>query len=245
MIKNIERIKRLFLRKREKSFSFTIGELTGFKPIDINIYKLAFTHKSTSLKQKNGKHANNERLEFLGDAILDAIVADIIYLNYPNRDEGFLTRARAKLVSRNTLNNLAEELGLEKLVNTTSNNSNTNIPGNTLEALIGAVYLDQGYENCKAFVERKLYKRLEAMKNIVRKDQNHKSVLLEWSQKNKKEISFTLIKEEIDKQNIPTFYTQVLIDDKIYADGTGQSKKESHQDAAKKTIKILKEKKLY
>ncbi|MFB6343314.1 ribonuclease III [Saccharicrinis sp. FJH62] len=245
MIKNIERIKRLFLPKKEKSFSFVIQELTGFKPNDPDIYDLAFIHKSTSIKQKNGRHANNERLEFLGDAILDAIVADIIYVNYPNRNEGFLTSARAKLVSRNTLNSLAEDLGLEKLVKTTSNNPNTNIPGNTLEALIGAIYLDQGYNNCKNFVETRLYKKLDEMKNMVRKDSNYKSLLLEWSQKNRKEITFSLVKEVINKHNVPTFYTQVLINDELYADGTGTSKKESHQDAAKKAIQALKEKNLY
>lgn len=245
MFKNINKLKRLFLLKKEGSFSFVIYDLIGYRPKDIAIYELAFIHKSTAIKSKKGRQLNNERLEFLGDAILDSIVAELMYRNYPERNEGFLTSARARLVSRTTLNHLADQLGLEKHVKTTSVNQNTNIPGNTLEALIGAVYLDQGYERCKHFVENKLYKRIDELKNVVVKDRNYKSILLEWSQKHKHEITFTLVKEVVNRHNVPTFYSEVHINNELYAEGEGASKKESHQDAAHKAIAILKEKKLF
>lgn len=245
MFKNINKLKRLFLPKKEESFSFVIYDLIGYSPKDISIYELAFIHKSTAVKSKKGIHINNERLEFLGDAILDSIVADLLYQSYPNRNEGFLTNARARLVSRTTLNFLADELKLEKHVRTTSVKQNTNIPGNTLEALIGAVYLDLGYNKCKKFVENKLYKRIDEFKNVVVKDRNYKSILLEWSQKHKHEISFSLVKEEVNRNNVPTFYSQVFVNNELYAEGEGASKKESHQDAAHKAISILKEQNLF
>ena len=245
MIKNIARLKRLFLSKKEKSFLLTIEALIGISPKNLKFYKEAFIHKSSSVKGKNGRYINNERLEYLGDAILDAVVAHIMYDNYPNGNEGFLTSSRAKLVSRNTLNHLGEKLNLGILVQTTSQNNNTNIPGNTLEALIGAVYLDLGYDACKKFIQTKLYADLDKVKKLVKKEQNYKSVLLEWSQKNRHDVEFKLTSEKVDRFNVPTFNSEVYIDNELYAEGEGSSKKESQQQAAKKAISVLKRRQLY
>lgn len=240
VFKNIERLKRLFLKKNgEKSFLF-IKKITGFPPINTQLYKLALIHKSSSTTDTKGHLINNERLEFLGDAVLNAVISDILYTHFPKVNEGFLTNARSKLVSRSILNQIASDIGLEPHIHTTNNNSNTNIPGNTLEALIGAVYLDLGYDNCRTFIEKKLYPRFRNLKSVVNTETNFKSVLMEWCQKNRHEIQFKLVEEHINHKNVPTFVSHVYIDGEFYAEGKGHSKKESHQAASQKALSIIK-----
>ncbi len=236
VFKNIKRFKRLFLRNsEEKSFSF-IKKITGFSPVDTRLYELALIHKSSSATDKKGHLINNERLEFLGDAVLNTVISDILYTHFPKVNEGFLTNARSKLVSRLILNQIAVDIGLEPHIHTTNNNSKTNIPGNTLEALIGAVYLDLGYESCHRFIEKKLYPRFRILKSVVNTESNFKSVLLEWCQKNRHEIQFKLVEEHINHKNVPTFVSHVFIDGEFYAEGKGNSKKESHQSASQKAL---------
>lgn len=186
---------------------------------------------------------NNERLEFLGDAILDAIVGDIVYRHFEGRREGFLTNTRSKIVQRETLNKLAVEIGLDKLVkySTRSSSHNSYMYGNAFEAFIGAIYLDQGYDRCKQFMEEKIFKNYIDLDKMSRKEVNFKSKLIEWSQKNKMEVSFELIEQFLDEEYNPMFHTEVRIEGISAGTGTGYSKKESQQNAAQMALKKIKD----
>lgn len=180
-------------------------------------------------------------MEFLGDAVLDAIVADIVYKNFQNKREGFLTNTRSKIVQRETLNRVAMELGLDKMVVCSAKLSshNNHMYGNALEALIGAIYLDQGYERCYDFVQNIIIKQHINLETIARKEVNFKSSLIEWSQKNKLEVTFDLIESFVDNDGNPVFQTGVTLSDTQIGVGIGYSKKESQQCAAKMAIKKL------
>lgn len=240
MLRNqIDKIRLLFHRDRESYFCFY--RILGFFPRDIKIYQQALLHKSTSLRSEKGRPINNERLEFLGDAILDAIVGDIVYKHFEGRREGFLTNTRSKIVQRDTLNKLAVEIGLDKLVKYSARSSSHNsyMYGNAFEAFIGAIYLDQGYERCKQFMEKKILKNYIDLDKMSRKEMNFKSKLIEWSQKNKMEVSFELIEQLLDKDYNPMFHTEVRIEGISAGTGTGYSKKESQQNAARMALKKL------
>jgi ribonuclease-3 len=186
---------------------------------------------------------NNERLEFLGDAILDAIVGDIVYQRFEGKREGFLTNTRSKIVQRETLNKLAVQIGLDKLIKFSSRSSSHNnyMCGNAFEAFIGAIYLDQGYDRCKEFIETRIINRYIDLDKVSRKEVNFKSKLIEWSQKNKMEISFELIEQTIDHESNPIFQTEVRIKGVPAGKGIGYSKKESQQNAARLAIKRVKD----
>lgn len=211
-------------------------------PDDIRIYEQALLHKSSSVKSDKGMLLNNERLEFLGDAILDAVVADILYKKFEGKREGFLTNTRSKIVQRETLNKLAVEIGLDKLIksSTRSQSHNSYVCGNAFEALIGAIYLDKGYDVCKAFVKKRIIDRYINIDKIARKEVNFKSKLIEWSQKNKFTISFELIEQCCDEDGNPIFQTEVLVEGLSGGRGSGYSKKESQQNAAQMALKKLK-----
>lgn len=236
----IDKIRLLFHKDRESYFCFY--RILGFFPRDIQIYRQALLHKSTSLRSTKGRPINNERLEFLGDAILDAVVGDVVYRHFEGRREGFLTNTRSKIVQRETLNKLAVEIGLDKLVKYTTRSSSHNsyMYGNAFEAFIGAIYLDQGYERCKQFMEKKIFKNYIDLEKMSRKEVNFKSRLIEWSQKSKLEVSFELIEQLLDKDYNPMFHTEVRIEGVSAGTGTGYSKKESQQNAARQALKKLK-----
>ena len=236
----IDKIRLLFRKDRESYFCFY--KILGFFPRNIRFYQQALLHKSTSVRSEKGRPLNNERLEFLGDAILDAIVGDIVYKHFEGRREGFLTKTRSKIVQRETLNKLAVEIGLDKLVkySTRSSSHNSYMYGNAFEALIGAIYLDQGYERCKQFMEEKILKNYIDLDKMSRKEVNFKSKLIEWSQKNKMEVSFELIEQSLDRDYNPMFHTEVLIENLPAGTGTGYSKKESQQNAAQMALKKIK-----
>lgn len=199
-------------------------------------------HKSSSIKLKNGKWVNNERLEFLGDAILDAIVADVVFKKYAYKKEGFLTNLRAKIVQRDTLNKFTVEIGLDKLIVTSSkaHSHNTHMYGNALEALIGAIYLDQGYRVAKKFVEQRLIQEFLDLKKVEQKEVNFKSRLIEWGQKKRVPITFDLLNTTYDKRNNLIFKTEVRVGEEKMGMGTGYSKKESQQVAAQEAITQIK-----
>ena len=236
----IDKIRLLFRKDRESYFCFY--KILGFFPRNIRFYQQALLHKSTSVRSEKGRPLNNERLEFLGDAILDAIVGDIVYKHFEGRREGFLTNTRSKIVQRETLNKLAVEIGLDKLVkySTRSSSHNSYMYGNAFEALIGAIYLDQGYERCKQFMEEKILKNYIDLDKMSRKEVNFKAKLIEWSQKNKMEVSFELIEQSLDRDYNPMFHTEVLIENLPAGTGTGYSKKESQQNAAQMALKKIK-----
>lgn len=241
MLRNqIDKIRLLFRKDRESYFCFY--RILGFFPRDIRFYQQALLHKSTSIRSEKGRPLNNERLEFLGDAILDAIVGDIVYRHFEGRREGFLTNTRSKIVQRETLNKLAVEIGLDKLVkySTRSSSHNSYMYGNAFEAFIGAIYLDQGYERCKQFMEEKILKNYIDLDKMSRKEVNFKSKLIEWSQKNKMEVSFELIEQFLDRDYNPMFHTEVRIEGLSAGTGTGYSKKESQQNAAQMALKKIK-----
>ncbi len=241
MLRNqIDKIRLLFHKDKESYFCFY--KILGFYPRNIQLYQQALLHKSTSIRSEKGRPLNNERLEFLGDAILDAIVGDIVYKHFEGRREGFLTNTRSKIVQRETLNKLAVEIGLDKLVkySTRSSSHNSYMYGNAFEAFIGAIYLDQGYERCKRFMEEKIFKNHIDLDKMSRKEVNFKSKLIEWSQKNKVEVSFELIEQFLDEDYNPMFHTEIRIEGISAGKGTGYSKKESQQNAAQAALKKIK-----
>lgn len=201
------------------------------------------THRSSSVRSKKGRWVNNERLEFLGDAILDAIVADILYKKFEHKKEGFLTSTRSRIVQRETLNKLAVELGLDKKIVSSTRNlaHNTNIYGDALEALIGAIYLDQGYRVAKKFVYETLIKEHLNIEKVLKSEVDFKSRLIEWGQKNKVDVCFEVTESLYDTQNNPVFISCVKVAGAEIGSGKGYSKKESHQMAAKVAIKKLRE----
>jgi len=229
------------LKHKGKEPYLSLYKLLGFYPNDITIYEQAFLHKSSSIESGDGRWLNNERLEFLGDAVLDTIIADILYKYFQNRREGFLTNTRSKIVQRENLNRIAVKLGLNKMVvySAKLNSHNNHLYGNALEALIGAVYLDQGYRGCYRFVEEKIIKEHINLDSIARKEVNFKSSLIEWSQKNKLEVSFDLIESFMDNDGNPVFQTCVTLLEYQIGVGIGYSKKESQQNAAKMAVKKL------
>lgn len=236
----IDKIRLLFRKDRESYLCFY--RILGFFPRDIKVYQQALLHKSTSVRSEKGRPLNNERLEFLGDAILDAIVGDIVFRHFEGRREGFLTNTRSKIVQRETLNKLAVEIGLDKLVksSTRSCSHNSYMYGNAFEAFIGAIYIDQGYERCMEFMKKRIFNNYIDLEKMSRKEVNFKSKLIEWSQKHKMEVSFELIEQFLDKDYNPMFHTEVRIEGLSAGKGTGYSKKESQQNAAQMALKKIK-----
>ncbi|MDR0537026.1 MAG: ribonuclease III [Tannerellaceae bacterium] len=228
------------LKLKNKEPYLSLYKIMGFYPDNIKLYEEAFLHKSSTLGRNNGKQANNERLEFLGDAILDAVIADILYKHFPDRNEGYLTNTRSKIVQRDNLNRLAVELGINKLVVYATRLSHNNyLYGNAFEAFIGAIYLDKGYKKCYQFIENKIIKKYIDLDRVARKEVNFKSSLIEWSQKHKLDIKFDLIESFNDCDGNPVFQSEVIMMGKQLGIGTGYSKKESQQQAARMAMKKL------
>lgn len=241
MFNNItDKIRLLFRKDKEPYLCFY--KMLGFYPRNIEIYQQALLHKSSSIKAGKGRLLNNERLEFLGDAILDAIVADIVYKKFEGKREGFLTNTRSKIVQRETLNRVAVEIGLDKLIKYTTRQSSHNsyMCGNAFEALIGAIYLDRGYRACKKFMEERIINQYLNLEKISRKEVNFKSKLIEWSQKNKFCVEFNLIEQSLDSDQNPIFETQITVENIPAGTGKGYSKKESQQEAAHATLTKIK-----
>lgn len=238
MLRNhIDKIRLLFRKDRESYLRFY--RILGFYPRNIHLYEQALLHKSIAIRSDQGRLVNNERLEFLGDAILDAVVGDIVYKRFEGKREGFLTNTRSKIVQRETLNKLAVDIGLDKLIRYSSRSSSHNsyMCGNAFEALIGAIYLDQGYKRCMQFMAQRIIPRYVDLEQISRKEVNFKSKLIEWSQKNRMKVSFELIEQSIDSESNPVFRTEVLIEGITAGNGSGYSKKESQQKAAQMAIR--------
>lgn len=236
----IDKVRLLFRKDKESYLCFY--RMLGFYPRNIRIYEQALLHKSSSVKSDKGRLLNNERLEFLGDAILDAVVGDIVYQKFDGKREGFLTNTRSKIVSRESLNRLAEQIGLLKLIkfNTRQAAHNSYMGGNAFEALVGAIYLDRGYEYCKFFMERRIIGQYLDLNKVSRKEVNFKSKLIEWTQKNKVEIVFELVEQSYDEFNSPIFESEILIEGIHACKGKGYSKKESQQIAAHETLNKIK-----
>ena len=236
----IDKVRLLFRKDKESYLCFY--RMLGFYPHNIRIYEQALLHKSSSVKTDKGQLLNNERLEFLGDAILDAVVGDIVYQQFAGKREGFLTNTRSKIVSRESLNHVAEQIGLSKLIKFTARHSahNSYMGGNAFEALVGAIYLDRGYDYCMYFMKDRIIGQCLDLNKISRKEVNFKSKLIEWSQKNKVEMSFNLLEQSLDEFNSPVFVTEVLLEGIHAGKGKGYSKKESQQIASHETLNRIK-----
>ena len=240
MLSNIiDRIRLPF--RKEKELYFSLYPILGFYPRDISHYKLALMHKSVMHRNKKGKPVNNERLEFLGDAILDAVVGDIVYRHFPGKREGFLTNTRSKLVQRDTLNKLARELGLNELILSSGRSSSHNsyMGGNAFEALVGAIYLDRGYDACMRFLQHRILSKMINIDKVAYKEVNFKSKFLEWSQKNCVRMEFRMLDEKSDKGGSPVFCFQVVLEGVEGCSSSGYSKKEAQQQACKLTLEKL------
>ena len=236
----IDRIKLPF--RKEKELFSSLYAILGFYPRNIEYYKMALMHKSIRKRNEKGRPLNNERLEFLGDAILDAAVGYIVYRHYEGKREGFLTNTRSKLVSRETLGKLANEIGLGNLLLSAghSTSHNSYVEGNAFEALVGAIYLDRGYEACLEFFEKRILGKYIDIDKVAFKEVNFKSKLLEWSQKNRVRMEFRMLKQKKDENGSPVFSFQVMLEGIEGERGTGYSKKEAQQLASKDTLQRLK-----
>ncbi len=235
---DINRI-RLFFRKERESY-FRLYDILGFYPDKLHYYQEALLHKSTSIRNVKGRPLNNERLEFLGDAILDAVIADIVYKHFEKKREGFLTNARSKIVQRDTLNKVAVKIGLDKLIkySTHTHSHNSYMCGNAFEALIGAIYLDKGYDYCMRFMEKRILQQCINLDEMAYREMNFKSKLIEWGQKNRVRLEFRLVDQTKDVAS-PVFFSDVLIESLPAGKGKGYSKKESQQLAAKEALARL------
>ena len=232
----------LLFRKDRKAYC-ALKQILGFYPRHLHYYKQALMHKSMQQRTADGKRVNNERLEFLGDAILGAVVGDIVYHHFSGKREGFLTNTRSKLVQRDTLNRVAVEMGLDKLIQSSisSASHNSYMGGNAFEALIGAIYLDRGYACCMKFINERILHRLLDLDKVANKEMNYKSKLIEWCQKKKVRFEFKIVGQHRERSESysPVFDSQVLLNGIVCGEGSGYSKKESHQAAAKIAYKRI------
>lgn len=238
-MKNIFDRARLFFCK-DKEFRSALYQIMGFCPHNIDLYRTAFAHKSHEYRSKKtgNKPLNNERLEFLGDAVLETVVSHIVYRQYPNKREGFLTNTRSKIVSRESLGKLAKELGIDRLIQsqTHGRTHNSYLEGNSFEALMGAIYLDRGFRYAFQFIEKRIIGAVLDLDTVANKEVNFKSKLLEWKQKNRIHLDFVDSSGNNSNSTSPSFHTTVVIEGIPAGEGKGFSKKESHQAAAKDAL---------
>ena len=228
--------------REDKELAKLIHHTLGIKPVNISLYYLAAQHSSVAKENIGGSKDSNERLEYLGDAILSAIVADYLFKKYPYKDEGFLTEIRSRIVNRESLNLLGKKLGLDEIVtyNDTRRHAQAykSILGDTLEAFIGAVYLDRGYKKCRYFVMNTLLFPHLDIDKIISINPNFKSKVIEWAHRNGKIIRFDIL-NVIESKHYKEFIAQVYIDEKPYGKGNAFNKKRAEQEAAEKTCKML------
>lgn len=222
---------------RDKALLAQLEHLLGFTPIHLKYYQQALMHRS----KLEDVDMNNERLEFLGDAILGSIVAEYLFKIYPYETEGYLTELRSKIVRRETLNNVAVRMGLQKLVQYNKSDkglSRSHIFGNALEALIGAVYLDRGFARTKKFLIKQIIKPYINLDEMAKNDTNFKNKLLSWSQKNNHELTFDTVDEKTEGSR-KLFTIAIVLNGKEIAYGTGYNKKEAGQVAASNALEKL------
>lgn len=222
----------------DKELARRLRSLLGFTPSNINLFKLAFYHKSTST-EKLYAIQSNERLEYLGDAVLGTIVAEYLFKKYPNSNEGFLTKMRSKIVKRKSLNRIADKMGLDMLLNEYNNTRlSRSMLGNALEALVGAVYLECGYHKTKRYVIDKILRSYLNIHELETFDDNYKSQLLEWCQKNGQTVTYKMLaKYKFEKRD--RFKVAVLIDGKKLATADDFNKKSAEQMASEKAMHLL------
>lgn len=226
---------------KDKYYYRAINNTFDLYPNNIELYKLALVHKSASIVLDNGISINNERLEYLGDAIIEAIVSDMLYIEYPYENEGFLTQLRSKIVSRRTLNLLAEQIGLSDYVITQNSMAmaHKHLYGDAFEAMMGAIYLDKGYDYLNRLLINKIFRNNLNIDEMNETEVDYKSRLIEWCQKNKNNFTIQTKYSDEYTHSDPQFIAVINITGKDYGYGIGSSKKEAEQRAAHNTIKEL------
>lgn len=226
-----------------KNLRRSIAHIIGERPSNLGLYQLALRHTSASRATAiEGFRESNERLEYLGDAVLGMVIAEFLFKKYPYKDEGFLTEIRSRIVNRETLNTIARKIGLDELIEydgsrTRSLPARTSMYGDALEALVGAVYLDKGFRFSRQFILKTLLSHYD-IESVVQNNINFKSRLIEWSQRAGKEIRFEIISEK-GNSHFREFIAQIIIDDEAFATGSGYSKKKAEQSAAEKALELL------
>jgi ribonuclease-3 len=228
---------------RDREFIKKLKNILGFVPGNAVLYKMAFRHRSVAKVLKNGSKSSNERLEFLGDAILGAVIAELLFKAYPYKEEGFLTEMRSKIVNRVNLNQLARKMGFDqllvfdqKMVNVSTKNHS--MLGDAFEALIGAVYLDKGYNFTKDFLLKRIVKPYIDVHTLELTETNFKSKLIEWCQRHGKDVTFDLV-PNIEGDSPKLFTIQAVIDGESYGIGRDYNKKNAEKQAAEKTCEAL------
>ena len=243
LFQNIASLLKIFFSKEDRVFTNAIQSIINQRIYNVSLYKLAVKHSSVAEVNIHGIKESNERLEYLGDAVLDMVVADYLFTQFPFKEEGFLTEIRSKIVNRESLNLLSRKIGLNQLIRYHKSHQ-TVIPksifGDCLEALIGALYRDKGFAKCRKFIIKKIILAHYDLDELINTTTNHKSKLIEWAQKENKKVTFKVLElnESIKKKQ---FTTQVVIDDQFYEIGYGLSKKKAAQDAARRTLETLEE----
>ena len=215
--------------------------MLGFLPRKASYYRLAFLPKSATIGQQGGVLINNERLEYLGDAVLDAIVADYLFNRFPEGDEGFMTKLRARIVKRKTLDYIATRMDIPAMIRSgiLPGNKSKHLYGNALEALIGAIYLDRGYRMARRFFEKNILEKHIDLVQLVKKDPDYKSRIIEWAQKNRVEVIFQSKEEHTSKKKAPAFISTIILNGEEKGKGRGSAKKEAEQRAAKEALASL------
>ena len=227
-------LNRILTNSADKQLMLQLEHLLGFTPRHIDYYKLALMHRS----KPDDVTDSNERLEFLGDAILGAIIAEYLFKKYPYQPEGYLTELRSRIVRRETMNNVALRMGLNKMVQYNQNDrglSRSHIFGNALEALIGAVYLDQGFIKTRKFILNQIIRSYIDLDTMESTDTNYKNQLLSWAQRSSRVLTFETLDEKMDSSR-KLFTVGIMLDGELFADGTGYNKKEAGQVAAKNAL---------
>jgi len=229
------------LEKRE--FSSRLKKILGFRPGNLKLYEIAFIHRSATFTMPDGSKVNNERLEYLGDAVLDAILSDFLFEKFPDASEGFMTKIRSRIVNRDVLNQLAVSMGINKILisNVSSAHPTKNLYGDALEALIGSLFLDKGFKKTKKLFIRNVLNKYLDLNLIVNTDSDYKSLVFEWVQKNKTSLIFTYNEEYDFKLKKSIFSTTLIIDKIEMGEGHGSSKKEAEQEASSMAWKRLKD----
>ncbi len=227
----------------KQEFASRLRKIIGFRTTNLRIYEAAFIHRSASFTLPDGQRINNERLEFLGDAVLDTILSDYLFEKFPDANEGFMTKIRSRIVNKEILNQLAVSMGIDKILvsNVSSNSSTRNLYGDALEALIGALFVDKGFKKTKNLFIKRVFNKYLDLSQIVDTDTDYKSLVFEWIQKHKTNLTFEY-KEEYDfKLKKSVFSATLVINKEEFGTGQGASKKEAEQEAAGKAWAKLKE----
>jgi len=226
--------------KGNGNFFAQIKKILGFKPKKIQIYKTAFTHRSMNIRDKDGNAINYERLEFLGDAMLGAVIASHLYLEVPGGDEGYLTKMRSKVVSREHLNELGKDLNLINLIESkiTASQFGDNIHGNLFEALVGAIFLDRGFKYCEKFIYDRVIIPYVDIEQLEGKVISYKSLLIEWCQKEKKTFNYNVY-EDTGNDDIRHFSVKLSVDNKVVSKARATSKKKAEEKASKRAFFVF------